>query len=70
VLDDERLSTGHAALLPLHTSAGSQIPDDARHTVPATPYVMTTRPWPVFTPVVFVCALPALYEPPPPPYVE
>ena len=70
VLDDEKLSDGHVALLPLQNSAGSQTPALARHTVPGTEYVMTTRPLPVFTPAVFVCAVPALYEPPPPPYVE
>jgi hypothetical protein len=69
---DVRVSLGHADPLPAQYSAGSQMPALARQIVPApgTRYVITTRPWPVFTPAVLVCAVPTLYEPPPPPHVE
>ena len=41
-----RVSAGQFALLPLQYSAGSQMPELARHTVPATAQDSTSEPLP------------------------
>ena len=44
MLDGRNVSAGHASAFPEHTSATSQGPADARHTVVDVKYVLTQVP--------------------------